>query len=97
MRVRRHFRTSSATINLIICDLNLNRISNKETYLRICVNDRIERLHIAYDNKIDKLLSFLVVHFTIDTMPVESLSKIALSLAKVTNILSKGFLAVIGE
>lgn len=97
MRVRSHFRTSSSTIDYIIADFNFSRISDKDIYFRYCVNKRMELLHSNYDNKLDKILSFIILHCAYDNMPVESLAKIALSLAKVTNILSKGFMSVISE
>lgn len=96
MRVKRHFRCSSATIDYILSDLNLNRITNKESYLQICVNNRIEKLHYQYDTKLDKILSFIIINCDIDNMPIQCLSQIAFSLAKVTNVLAKGFISVIG-
>lgn len=97
MKIRKHFRTSPSTIDYIIADFNFNRISDKNVYFRYSVNKRMELLHKNYDDKLDKILSFIILHCDYDNMPVDSLAKIALSLAKVTNILSKGFISVIGE
>ena len=54
MRVRRHFRTSSATIDYIIADFSLNRITNKETYFMLCVNDRLNKLNQEYSDSLKK-------------------------------------------
>lgn len=97
MRVRKHFRTSSSTIDYILADFNFNRISDKNIYFRYCVNKRMELLHSNYDSKLDRILSYIILHCDYDNMPVESLAKIALSLAKVTNVLAKGFISVISE
>ena len=80
MRVRKHFRTSIVTIDYIISDFSFNRISNKEVYLKYCVNKRIQKLNEDYDN-----------------MPMNALSKVILSLSHVTNVLSKGFIALIDD
>lgn len=97
MNIRKHFRTSSATIDYIISDFSFNRISDKNIYFRFCVNKRMEKLHQTYDSKIDRILTFLIYHCNYDDMPINSLARIALSLSKVTNVLSKGFISVIGE
>ena len=80
LRVRKHFRTSIVTIDYIISDFSFNRISNKEVYLKYCVNKRIQKLNEDYDN-----------------MPMNALSKVILSLSHVTNVLSKGFIALIDD
>ena len=97
MRIRKHFRTSSSTIDLIIADFGFNRIVNKDTYFKFCVNKRIEYLHTDYDNKLNKILSYIIKHCDYDNIPVKSLSVIILSLSKVTNALSKGLLSLISE
>ena len=60
MRVRKHFRTSIVTIDYIISDFSFNRISNKEVYLKYCVNKRIQKLNEDYDKKLDKILNFII-------------------------------------
>lgn len=97
MKVRKHFRTSKSNIDLIIDDFNLNRISNKEVYLRYCVNQRMHKLNETYDSKLDKILSFIIMHCDYDNMPLDCLARIIMSLSKVTNVLSKGFMSVLGE
>ena len=97
MRIRRHFRTSSATIDYIIADFSLNRISNKDTYFLMCVNERIKKLSDEYNNRLDRILNFIITHFSYTDMPLECISKIIFSLSKVTNALSKGILSIIKE
>ena len=97
MRVRKHFRTSIVTIDYIISDFSFNRISNKEVYLKYCVNKRIQKLSEDYDKKLDKILNFIILHCDYDNMPMNALSKVILSLSRVTNVLSKGFIALIDD
>lgn len=97
MRVRKHFRTSIVTIDYIISDFSFNRISNKEVYLKYCVNKRIQKLSEDYDKKLDKILNFIILHCDYDNMPMNALSKVILSLSHVTNVLSKGFIALIDD
>ena len=97
LRVRKHFRTSIVTIDYIISDFSFNRISNKEVYLKYCVNKRIQKLSEDYDKKLDKILNFIILHCDYDNMPMNALSKVILSLSRVTNVLSKGFIALIDD
>jgi len=97
MRVRKHFRTSYATIDYIISDFSLNRIGDKDKYFRFCVNKRMITLNEQYDDKLDKILTFIIKHCDYDDMPIHCLSKIILSLSKVTNALSKGFMFIISR
>ena len=97
MRVRKHFRTSIVTIDYIISYFSFNRISNKEVYLKYCVNKRIQKLNEDYDKKLDRILNFIILHCDYDNMPMNALSKVILSLSHVTNVLSKGFIALIDD
>ena len=97
LRVRKHFRTSIVTIDYIISDFSFNRISNKEVYLKYCVNKRIQKLNEDYDKKLDRISNFIILHCDYDNMPMNALSKVILSLSHVTNVLSKGFIALIDD
>ena len=97
MRIRRKFRTSHATIDYIIADLSLNRISNKDTYFMICVNDRLNKLNDEYNNKLDRVLNYIIRRCSFSDMPVEIISRMMYSLSKITNALSKGILSLIKE
>lgn len=97
MKVRKHFRTSSATIDYIIADFSLNRITNKDTYFMMCVNDRINKLSKEYNDRLDRILNFIILHFSYNDLPIECISKLILSLSKVTNAISKGILSLIKE
>ena len=97
LRVRKHFRTSIVTIYYIISVFSFNRISNKEVYLKYCVNKRIQKLNEDYDKKLDRILNFIILHCDYDNMPMNALSKVILSLSHVTNVLSKGFIALIDD
>lgn len=95
MKPRKHFRTSVSTIDYIIMDFSMNRISNKDVYLKFCVNERLQLLSDQYDRKLDKILTFIITRCNYDNLPIESISKCILSLSRVTNALSKGFVSLI--
>lgn len=97
MRVKRHFRTSKSTIDYILADFSLNRISNKDTYFMICVNDRLNKLNGEYNQKIDMILNFIIKRCDFTNLPVESIARVMYSISKVTNALSKGILSLIKE
>lgn len=97
MRVRKHFRTSVATIDYIISDFSYNRISNREVYFKYSVNKRLHKLNEDYDTKLDGILSWLITHCDYDNMPIQAISKIIMSLSHVTNVLSKGLISVISN
>lgn len=96
MKVRKHFRTSISIIDYIISDFSFNRISNKDIYFNYCVNKRIEKLNDKYNTKLDNMLTFIILNCNYDNLPVNCLSRIILSLTKITNVLSKGFISLIG-
>ena len=54
-------------------------------------------LNKSYDEKLDKLLTYIIKYCRYDNIPVQSLSRIILSLSKITNTLSKGFLSIISK
>ena len=95
MRVRKHFRTTSATIDYIITDFNLNRIVDKDVYFKNCVTKKMIELSDDYDKKIDKVLSYLIIYCDFEKMPLDTVSKIISSLSKVANALSKGFMSIL--
>ena len=97
MNIRKHFRTSTATIDYILADLSLNRISNKDTYYMICVNDRLNKLNNEYNNRLDKILNIIIKYCDFRNMPVELISKLVYSMSKITNALTKGILSIIKE
>lgn len=95
MRVRKHFRTSSATIDYIIADFSLNRITNRETYFMLCVNDRLNKLNLEYSDRIDKILNFIILKCNFADYPVKSIAKMMYSLSKITTALTKGIMSLI--
>ena len=97
MKIRKHFRTSIPTIDYIIMDFSMNRISNKEVYLRYCVNNRLNMLNKQYDEKLDKILTYIISRCSYDNMPIDIISKCIMSLSKVTNALSKGFISLLSN
>ena len=90
MKLRKHFRTHSATIDLLILDFSMNKISNKDKYLRECIERRIEMLNNRYDKKVDKIITFIIKYFNTDDLPIETISRLIYSLSKVVNSLTKG-------
>lgn len=90
MKIRKHFRTNPATIDLLIVDFGMNKISNKDKYLRECIENRIEMLNKRYDRKIDKIITFIIKYFNPEDLPLETISRLIYSISKVVNSLTKG-------
>ena len=97
MKLRKHLRTQSATIDYIIADFSFGNIGDKDIYFRYCVENRMKLLNEQYDYKLDKILSYIIKYSSFDNLPLESISKIILSLTKVTNVLMKGFNTLISR
>lgn len=97
MKVKKHFRTSTSIVDLIVSDFSYSRISDRDIYFKYCVDKRIQLLSERYDAKIDKILSFIILNCNYDNLPLHGLAKIIMSLSKVTNILSKGFISLISK
>lgn len=95
--IEQEFCTSSAIIDYIIADFSLNRISDRENYFMRCVNDRVNMLSKEYNDKVDKILNYIILHFDYSNYPIESITKIIYSLSKITNAVSKGILSLIKE
>ena len=68
---------------------------NKDIYFKYCVNKRIKKLNSNYDDKLDKILSFIILNCNYDNMPIHILAKITLSISKVSAAISKGFINLI--
>lgn len=97
MKLKKHFRTSESVIDLIVSDFSYSRISDRDIYFRYSVDKRVQLLSERYDLKIDKILSFIILNCNYDNLPLHSLAKIIMSLSKVTNILSKGFVSLLSK
>ena len=97
MKVRKHFRTSSSMIDLIILDVVSNRVVNKDTFFNYCVNERLNVLSARYDEKLDKISSFIIMNCNFANLPVDCLSRMILSLSKITNALTKGIISILGK
>ena len=97
MKIRKHFRTSSSVIDLLILDVVSNRVVNKETFFNCCVNERLEMLSKKYDDKLDKISSFIIMNCSYNNLPVECLSKMIMSLSRVTNALTKGIFSILSK
>lgn len=96
MKIKK-FRTSSATIDYIIADFTLNRLSDKNVYFMKCVGERINRLNSEYNEKVNKILDFIIMHCNYSDLPIDIISRIIYSLSKITNAISKGILSIIKE
>ena len=97
MKIRKHFRVSSATIDLLSLDLVSNRIVNKEVFFNYCVNERLEKLNNLYDEKIDLITSYIIRNYNHDNLPLEALSRIVFSVTKITSVLTKGLISIISK
>lgn len=95
MKLRKLFRTSPKTINDIILDFTSNRVCDKHQCLLECVNERINKLNTEYEKYINMYLDYIILKCKFNDLPISALSKIILSLSKVTTAITKGILYII--
>lgn len=93
--IRKHFRADTIVVNYIVADLNHN--INKEEYLDKCVAERIAKLNKQYDSKLDKIITFMILRYDFDNLPINVIGKLSASLAKVVGIMNKGFLSIMED
>ena len=85
-----------ATIDFIVSDFNLN-ILDKNLYLDLCIAERIDMLGKQYDAQLDKIMTFIILRYNFDDLPITYITKMTKSLTKVANAINKGFLSMIGD
>ena len=95
MRIRKHFRTSSSTIDLLVLDMVSNRIVNREVFFNYCVNDRLNKLNDQYDKKLDKFVTYVILNYNYYDLPLDCVSRMIMSITKVTNALTKGIISIL--
>ena len=91
------FTLSESTADYIIADLTLNKIVDKKTQYYKCVNERIDKLNREYSNRVDKILNLIILHCDFSNMPIKIISRIIMSLSRITSAISKGILSIIKE
>ena len=95
MKLRKLFRTSPKTINDIILDFTSNRVYDRHQCLLECVNERINKLNAEYEKYINMYLDYIILKCKFNDLPLPAISKIILSLSKVTTAITKGILYII--
>lgn len=97
MNLRKHFRVLSSNIDLISLDFTSNRIVNKEAFFNYCVNERLNLLSEKYDEKFDRISNFIIRNYNHTDLPINLLSKMVLSITRITNALNKGLISIISR
>ena len=92
-----YFKTDEAVTDYIITDLTLNTITNREMFFYKCVANRVEKLNNEYNDRVEKLLNFIILHCEYSNLPIKLISKVIYSLSKITSAISKGILSIIKE
>ena len=97
MKLRKHFRTSESNIDLLVADFTNNRIVNKDVFFSYCVNERLNKLSKQYDDKFDKISSFVIRNYNHTDLPMNIMTKMIMSITKITNALNKGLISLLGR
>lgn len=97
MNLNKHYRTSTQTIQDILLDIGLNPIYDKDSFFIDKVQERIDKLNKQYDTKLDKILNIIILNYSFENLPVETLSRIMMSTNKIITTMSKGLLSLLEE
>ena len=97
MNINKHYRTSTQTIQDILLDIGLNPIYDKDSFFIDKVQERIDKLNKQYDTKLDKILNIIILNYSFENLPVETLSRIMMSTNKIKTTMSKGLLSLLEE
>lgn len=92
MKLRKLFRTSPKTINDIILDFTSDRIVDRHQCLLECVNERINKLNAEYERYVNIYLDFIILKCRFNDLPIMAISKMILSISRVTTAITKGIL-----
>ena len=97
MNINKHYRTSTQTIQDILLDIGLNPIYDKNSFFIDKVQERIEKLNKQYDTKLDKILNIIILNYSFENLPVDTLARIMMSTNKIITTMSKGLLSLLEE
>lgn len=97
MNINKHYRTSTQTIQDILLDIGLNPIYDKDSFFIDKVQERIEKLNKQYDTKLDKILNIIILNYSFENLPVDTLSRIMMATNKIITTMSKGLLSLLEE
>nr|DAK38378.1 MAG TPA: hypothetical protein [Caudoviricetes sp.] len=97
MNINKHYRTSTQTIQDILLDIGLNPIYDKDSFFIDKVQERIEKLNKQYDTKLDKILNIIILNYSFENLPVDTLARIMMSTNKIITTMSKGLLSLLEE
>lgn len=97
MNINKHYRTSTQTIQDILLDIGLNPIYDKDSFFIDKVQERIEKLNKQYDTKLDKILNIIILNYSFENLPVDTLARIMMSTDKIITTMSKGLLSLLEE
>lgn len=97
MNINKHYRTSTQTIQDILLDIGLTPIYDKDSFFIDKVQERIEKLNKQYDTKLDKILNIIILNYSFENLPVDTLARIMMSTNKIITTMSKGLLSLLEE
>lgn len=97
MNINKHYRTSTQTIQDILLDIGLNPIYDKDSFFIDKVQERIEKLNKQYDTKLDKILNIIILNYSFENLPVDTLARIMMSTNKIITTMSEGLLSLLEE
>lgn len=97
MNINKHYRTSTQTIQDILLDIGLNPIYDNDSFFIDKVQERIEKLNKQYDTKLDKILNIIILNYSFENLPVDTLARIMMSTNKIITTMSKGLLSLLEE
>ena len=88
---------SIVKIQDILLDIGLNPIYDKDSFFIDKVQERIEKLNKQYDTKLDKILNIIILNYSFENLPVDTLARIMMATNKIITTMSKGLLSLLEE
>lgn len=93
--VRNRFNLDDSIIKFLQADIISHRGEIKSAVLERRIEERISKISIDYDTKVNKMLDHLIVNNDLEKYSIENLNKLVTSVMRVTKSLSSSLTSIV--
>lgn len=93
--VRNRFCLDESLIKFIQADIINHRVEIKSDVLNKRIEERISKISIDYDSKVNKMLDKLIVNNDLEKYSISNLNKLVTSIMRVTKSLSNSLTSIV--